>query len=247
MTTIKQIVSKKDPLIQEVLRLKKEQEVPFYFAEGIRAVETISQQSEKIIEHIFVTDTAWLQQIKKQLLSKCILVSDHIMDALSQVKTAPGIIALCKYQFKTGVPKTPGLVCYNISDPGNLGTLFRSAAAFGAKSVICIGGVNPLHPKVIQASTGTINAIAIHKMSESLFFESVPKNSTIVALTATQAKDISTIEIIKNALVVVGNEAHGLPKQFVDRCSFSVNISMKGSTESLNAAIAGAIAMYELF
>jgi len=261
MTNSKHITSLANPLIKEIVQLKNNQSTPglrltpsekidtkkeLYITEGLRAVESVLSQNKSSIKYIFVLEQfshLFSHTIESE---KLITVIDHVMQKISSLTTPPGILAVCEYQFAKNIPEAPGIVCYEISDPGNLGTLFRTAAALNIKNVICIGGVNPLNQKVIQASAGTLPLLNIYKMTEVAFLKTT-RNSEIIALTPDGNKDINEIQKNKNRFLVIGNEAHGLPENFVAQCSQSVKINMPGKAESLNAAVAGSIAMYYMF
>lgn len=130
-----------------------------------------------------------------------------------------------------------------MSDPGNVGTLIRTAAAMNFKTIICVDSVDPYSPKVVQASAGTIGCINLMQLT---WDEIIEKKADIplVALIVSGGKSVS--DISAHSLLVVGSEAHGIWEQWLLDCDEKVTIAMPGKTESLNAAVAGSIAMYLL-
>jgi len=241
----KKITSVSNPLVQEVVQLKKEKKTNLYIVEGFRFFESVYKQKKDSIKHWFIAESFQGHYFYPDIQDRCVVVSESVMSKMSSMTTPPGILAVCTYEYAKGTPKMPCLVCYDVSDPGNLGALFRSAAAFSVKDVVCIGGVDPLNQKVIQASAGTLHLLNLYRMTEADFLKHA-KNSEIVAISLS-GQPIESIEKKKNRFLVIGNEAHGLPESFIAQCSKTVTIPMNNAVESLNAAIAGSIAMFQLF
>ncbi len=136
-----------------------------------------------------------------------------------------------------------GLVLAGVSDPGNLGTLLRTAAAFAVPQVVCIGGADPFGPKVVQASAGAIAAIRLHRAGWSdltggaVLTALVPRGGVAPAALSAGCR-----------WLVVGGEADGIPSDGLAACVDRLTLPMPGAAvESLNAAVAGAIALWEVF
>jgi len=140
-----------------------------------------------------------------------------------------------------GVERVAVLV--DIADPGNLGTLIRSAAALGWQ-VALLGGADPWNPKVLRAGAGAHFAqvpVGVSDLSEI----AAPGFTTVATIVA---GGLPPDEIGSGSplVLLIGNEAHGLPAEMVSACDLTMTIPTTGKTESLNAAISGAIAMYSL-
>jgi TrmH family RNA methyltransferase len=131
-----------------------------------------------------------------------------------------------------------------LNDPGNMGTLMRTCAALNKKTVVCVGGVDPYHPKVVQASAGTLGLLDIFQLSwvDVVHIANTNKLS-LCGLIVRGGKQHTEISFDKT-LLIVGSEAHGLPIEYAQACDQTMTLSMPGKTESLNAAIAGSIALY---
>lgn len=133
------------------------------------------------------------------------------------------------------------LVCENIQDPGNLGTLLRSARAFGFNDVLTIGGVDVFHPKVVRSSEGALFSlnITIEPLENALI---KLKNYTLLVTTLNG----ETLKEPKYPFaLVLGNEGHGVSETFFNVASHKVTIQTK-EVESLNVAMAGTILMHQL-
>jgi TrmH family RNA methyltransferase len=167
------------------------------------------------------------------------------MQKISSASTPSGILAIFKFPDLPSLSldhNNPPLVLANIQDPGNLGTLLRSAAAFNKKNIILINGVDVWNPKVIQASAGTLALINIYQYTwpEVLILK---KHFKLGALVIKEGKRPEEINYSKTILII-GNEAHGLPQEWQNECDIKITLPMPGGTESLNAAVTGSIMLY---
>jgi len=148
-----------------------------------------------------------------------------------------------------GIPESQPLsiervaVLVDIADPGNLGTLIRSAAALGWQ-VALLGGADPWSPKVLRAGAGahfSLQPVPVTDLSE---ITSLGLTTIATVISGGLVPDeISTDTPIA---LLIGSESHGLAVEMVDRCDLTMTIPMSAGSESLNAAVAGSIAMYSL-
>lgn len=252
---ITKISSTQNPDIKAVVRLhsaKGRDQQQRFLAEGTRTISTILDSGYPPI--ILYTTSAMLTTAQQLTSSKLIVeVADHVMKKISPLQSPSGLLALFSY-FPAPDPSKlqSGLVLANISDPGNMGTLIRTAAAISQKSVVIVKGADPFSPKVVQATAGTIAQVKIFRWSwDELIQHKIHLNKTrlnknnlqLTALTVTGGKHPQSIQN-KNLLLVIGNEAHGIPEQWVRECDQNITLFMPGSVESLNAAVAGSIAAY---
>lgn len=241
---MKNISSITNPFIKSIIQLhnnKGRREQQRFITEGLRACQTILE-SKLIVETLVVTE-AMLEQAEAIARGKpIILVGNAIMNKIAPTKTPSGILAIV-HMPKPRMPETisAGLVLYAINDPGNMGTLIRSSVAFGYSQIIIIDGVDIYNPKVVQASAGTIGQAIIVNMSwqQLLQHKKRPALCALVAHGGTIIKPGT-----KKQLLVVGSEAHGMPLALIEQCDQKLTLAMPGAAESLNAAIAGSIALY---
>jgi len=201
-------------------------------------------------------------------------VTEQVLAKMSPAVTPSGILAVFPY------PPSPqpkdlrgnGVVLAQISDPGNMGTLIRSASAFGVKNVVSVGGVDTWSPKVVQSTAGTIAHVRIFNWTwEQLHKAAAQLRASTCALVVSggdsPSKVLSATSVgsaaagegsveasaegsadDKTLLLVVGNEAHGIPEDWVRECDHRITIPMQHDmVESLNAAVAGSLAMYLVF
>lgn len=144
-------------------------------------------------------------------------------------------------------PDRPILALVGVADPGNAGTLLRSAEAFGCSAVIATAGsVDLTSPKCVRAAAGSTfrvpwcDGIAI----DSLVATARRAGRPVVASVARGGVDADSLDWPSGAVVCVGNEAHGLPDGVVDAADIRVTISLEGTVESLNAAMAGTLLLH---
>lgn len=130
------------------------------------------------------------------------------------------------------------LALWHVADPGNVGTLLRAADAFGAGVALSEGCADPTGPKAVRASMG-----AIFRVPLAGFDEPAGKR---VALVAHGGTPLPELAVDGDVVLVLGAERDGLPWEVLDRCDERVSIPQPGGGESLNVALAGAIALYEL-
>ena len=134
-----------------------------------------------------------------------------------------------------------------ISDPGNLGTIIRSADWFGVKKIVLnVSSVDVYNPKVIRASMGSIFRVACRVLDLSRFLqEAKSQHYQVYAASADSHNDQAINNVSTSCVIVIGNEAHGISENIKKLCSQEIGIPKYGGAESLNAAIASGILMYE--
>ena len=130
------------------------------------------------------------------------------------------------------------LALWQLSDPGNVGTLIRSADAFGAAIALSEGCADPLSQKALRASAGAIFRVPLVPWNE--------RPGRQIALDARGAVPLTGVDLTPPVTIVLGAERAGLPDELLEACDTVVAIPMPGDAESLNVAAAGAIALYEL-
>jgi RNA methyltransferase, TrmH family len=130
-----------------------------------------------------------------------------------------------------------GLALWHVADPGNVGTLIRTADAFGAFVALSSGSADPTSSKALRGSAGSIFRVPLFD------FEDAPV--PWIALVAEGSRSLQDVELGERATFVLGAERAGLPAEVLDRCDAAATIPMAEGAESLNVGVAGAIALYE--
>jgi RNA methyltransferase, TrmH family len=241
---MKTITSLQNPDIKKIAQLgdaKERKTQKRFIVEGLRALETFLNANWKP-QALYATPD--MHEDAQELFdTEITVVSDAVMKKISQATTPSGILGVF------AIPAQPpakelrsGIVLAQLADPGNVGTLIRTCAALGQKTVICIDSVDVWSPKVVQSSGGTLALMNVfHYSWDELVQQRITQN--IIGLVARGGK-VPSQKLFKDALIVVGSEARGLPTHWQEECDELVTLPMPGNVESLNAAIAGSIAMY---
>lgn len=173
-------------------------------------------------------------------------LSAKLFDSIAETTTPQGILATAKAAFSEENAVARGgmvVVCDRVQDPGNLGTIFRTAHATGADGVILLKGtVDPFSPKVVRASMGSVFALPI------AIAETLPQLFGYTAFCGTlseKAEPLYNIAFPKKSMLILGNEANGASEAVIAASQRHILIPMPGGAESLNVAAAGAVLMYE--
>ncbi len=242
---MKTISSRSHEMIKQVasLQQKKQRSKHNQFvAEGLRTCTTLIQSGHQPVQ-LFVTEQHATRAQKLVSDDKITLVPEHVMEKISGATTPSGIVGQFAIPAAPSADVlTPGLVLAQVADPGNMGTLIRTTAALNHKSVIIVEGADPWSPKVVQASAGTIGMVHIFQWSWHDLLAN-KKAHQLIGLAVKGGKNLSEFSM-HNTLLVVGSEAHGIPDQWLADCNAQLTLPMPRSTESLNAAVAGSIALY---
>ena len=242
-----------DRLIKELKLLKqsKYRKIKNQFvAEGKRLVEE-AINCGNTVDLLFCTQTFynknknnWQEFLKVD--SKMIqIITDSQFKKISSTSTPSGIGALCN------IPRSPSIdykvrkwiYLDKIRDPGNLGTILRSALWFGFKNIILSSkSVDPYNPKAIRSGMGSHFGLNLYQnIRLNDFIE-----THLIVSGSTCGEDISVFKLPEKYVLVLGNEAHGISKNIVPLIQKSVSIKRLGEGESLNLSSAASILMYSL-
>lgn len=173
-------------------------------------------------------------------------VNDKIMKLLSNQVTSTKVIGVCSFLEEKEIDGNI-LVLDNIQDPGNLGTLIRSACAFDFKNIVLSNDcVDVYNSKVIRSTEGMLFNINVVRKNIIDFLNNLSDDYLKITTDVNNGEDIKLINNKKVALVI-GNEGNGVRKEVADICDKKVCIKMNDNTESLNAGVAGSILMYEVY
>ena len=140
------------------------------------------------------------------------------------------------------------LILAAVQDPGNLGTILRSADAFGTTGVICLPGtVSEWNPKVLRASAGSVFRVPILHAEFGEAFSTLRKAKVkILATTAHGAPTATSLNLAGPTALIIGNEGNGIPAELAAQADGAITIPCPGPVESLNAAVATSILLYEI-
>ncbi|WP_040928699.1 TrmH family RNA methyltransferase [Nosocomiicoccus massiliensis] len=233
------ITSKDNKRIKEIRKLltkKGRTKAQQFLIEGEHLIEEAIQFGAHI-EEIFVLETdTYNFDLKTTVVTK------DVMSSLSTLVTPPGIIAVVRMETKS-IESDRVLAIDGIQDPGNLGTLIRTADAFNFKRIL-IGKntVDPYSDKVLRSSQGS----HFHISLEDVELIEVMQNFNGTILTTDLSGQSLTDKITdEKVMIVLGNEGHGVSQEVLAAANYKVKIDMPGDAESLNVAVAGGILMHQ--
>lgn len=241
--TYKIIESPQNPMIKELALLKQTASRKNY---GQILIESLHPVEEAIhsgleIDHVLVRQDRADAVLKllPSLAEEPIIVSEAAMARIATTDSAPEVLAIAQHpKILKILPDTTTLGLWNIQDPGNVGTLIRSALAFGIQSIGLLGpsGVDAYHPKVIRSSAGLIFRAQIYQA------ETLDTTMPVIALDAKSTITMSDFNWPEKALILLGSEGAGLPHALPSTAQ-TISIPMTTDAESLNVAIAGSIVL----
>lgn len=251
------ITSKDNEIIKNIKKLKEKKyrdEEKKYIVEGIKMVKEAIIENAKIDKIVVCEDCANDGTIEKELLYEiakynCIYVSEKVFATITDVTNPQGILAVIEINNEEEVSYSEDviLVLDGIQDPGNLGTILRTLDSVNLKQIILSEKTaDPYNPKVVRSTMGAIyrvNIVRSKNIIETL--NEMKKNEYQIVTTALDTdKSIYDVDFSKK-VIVIGNEANGVSKEVLEIADEKVKIPMLGKTESLNAAVATGIVLYE--
>lgn len=248
-------------LLRKLNQKKYRQREQLFLIEGARAVQQVLENGSLEVQELFFDEGQeyWLQEQWSTRIQRkdALIIDSKTFAEVSDTDNPQGVIALCRMPGEVEPEKLAGLegvilATDAVQDPGNLGTLIRTAAWFGVNAFISgQGTVDLFHPKVARSTAGATGTIPFINgdLSETLpVFEQ--SGWQVVLLDAGAGSvPLQQLDRTNKTIIVVGNEAHGIDAALVaDHRKRARIISPRGSNnvESLNAAIAASIALYAL-
>jgi len=204
------------------------------------------------LEYIFINENSDITVESLNVFAKnTIYASDAVMNKISELDTAPPVIACGVYVIPDieNIKKGRYILLENIQDPGNMGAIIRSAAAFGIDGVVVCGGCDIFSGKVIRGSMGACFNMPVFVFDNvNLAINSLHKkgNKIYAAILNSTAKKISEYRLGEGSCIAIGNEGNGLSYGFVNSCDGNLYIPITNKAESLNAAVAASICMWEM-
>ena len=178
------------------------------------------------------------------------LLEDGVVEKVADASTPQPIIASVRMPISSLVDVQPTgtlIVLHDVRDPGNVGTIIRSADASGATAVILTGhSVDPFNPKTLRATAGSVFhlPVVLHESIEEVLTWFHDAGGVSFATVVRNGENLDTIELPANHLFVLGNEAEGLSDEAVELATKGVTIPMTGRAESLNVSVAAALTLF---
>lgn len=247
------ITSSSNGQMKQLVKLQKyaktRKETGTFVVEGLRIVQEVpKEQLQKVYvtEEFFQKNQEMLQGIDYEL------VSENVLKEVSDTKTPQGILAVVKkkeYSLEQ-VSKEENLcflVLENLQDPGNVGTLIRTAEGAGISAVLLSQDTVDLYnPKVIRSTMGSIFRVPTFILPMEEIFTFLEKQKVVSFAAHLLGNNFYQEDYKQPCAFFIGNEGNGLTDDTTNRVQKKIKIPMQGQVESLNAAIAGTVLMYEM-
>ena len=254
------ITSKDNPVIklyQKLSASKKERlQYGLFVLEGLRIVEDALKEDARV-SHLIFTKQAY-ERFGEELLqadlrdAKTLVISNELGNKIASTSTTQGVFAICAIpEEKAPVFADNGryVVLFGLQDPGNVGMIIRTADALGIDGIFLCGSCDLYSPKVIRSTMGSVFRERIYNIgSEDELFAMLKSGgvTTSAAVIDTDAEKVTECGFGGRQAVFIGNEGNGLPAETAARCDRRITIPMNGTINSLNAAMAAGILMWEL-
>lgn len=257
MNDFREISSRENSLIKHILELqssaKKRQKSGLFVLEGLRICKD-AYENEIVFDKLIVSASAlekqseWVEKFSENA-QECVVLPDSLFKKISETETPQGIIVLGsrpENQNKID-PKGKFVALQNIQDPANLGAIARSCEALGVSGIILSSTCcDPYAPKSLRASMGTLLRMPVIILDDFVATLKESGLKTYGCVVDKDACDIKKAEFSEGSAILIGNEANGLTEEAKRSCDKLITIPMKGKAESLNAAAAAAIAIWEM-
>ena len=242
------ITSRKNPILQQVKKLlssrKERENTGLFVADGTKLLEEAVKYWPGL-DTVILSDGV---QANVPDHVRVIRVPEDVMESISPMAAPQGAVFLCKLPQRSAFrASAPLLLLDGIQDPGNLGTILRTADAMNVKVALLEGCADPFSHKVVRASMGAVFRMPVVQTTWQEAHEALQSAGIPVAVTALsdKARDIRQADLDKMA-VVIGSEGQGVRREVLEAADAQLIIPMQPHCESLNAAIAAAVVMWQM-
>ncbi len=253
MTDFIKITSRKNDAVlrcASLLKNKGREEENAFITEGIKLFLEADSAGfvprEVFVSEDFLKSESAEKFISKNTCPKVYEVTREVYEKISDENSPEGL--LCVFDKFSLVPEKDSvtILLEDMRDPGNLGTVLRSAAALGAREVVATGSCDVFSPKVVRATMGAIFRIpftAFDTVDDAISYARTTSGKVYAAALSEVARDIAEVDTSR-ACVMIGNEGHGLSQNAISQSDGEVIIPIE-AVESLNASVAASIVLYD--
>lgn len=253
------IKSKDNPIVKKTVSLRESRrertKSGLFVIEGLRLCKDAALCGAEV-KTVLVSEEFLEHHAKDaEIICKCCddvkVVSESVSQKLGDTVNSQGIYCICavKKEIKT-LSGNKFIAVENLQDPGNIGTVIRTAEAFGLDGVVLIGNCADIYsPKVLRSTMGSLLRIPIYRFADAATANEQFKNADLTVYGAVlddRASLLSETKLNKKSVCIIGNEANGLTDNAKSICDNFVIIDMPGNAESLNAAVAASVIMWEM-
>lgn len=237
---------------------KERTEKRLFTLEGVRLVTDAAAEKADFYS-IFATQSCLekysraLSPLLEIISERLFVITEEIADYLSETRDSQGIFAICHIPEEKPLSDIvfhggKYIMLSDVRDPGNMGTIIRTADAVGTDAVICCGCCDIYNPKVTRSAMGSLMRMPVAVTDEDSAFAAFKAAgiTTYAAVVDSSVEKLTECDFSVGGAVLIGNEGNGLSTETADRCDVKMTIPMKGRANSLNAAMAAGIILWEL-
>ena len=237
------ITSLNNDKVKELVKLKDKKYRDtnnIFFVEGNDLIEEAYKHN--LLKHIYIISG----YENKYPNIPCTYITTEIMKKISDMESISNYFGICEKQTETPFGNRL-LILDNIQDPGNLGTIIRSAVAFNFDTIVLsTDTVDIYNPKVVRSTKGMLFNINIIVRNLNTFMDTLD-DYTIYGTDVTNGIDIKNENLPNKLAIVIGNEGNGIRREIKEKCHKFIYIGMDKQCESLNAGVSASIIMYEVY
>ena len=244
------ITSRQNPAVRHVTKLLSSRayryECRAFAGDGTKLLAEAAMWCGDDIETVFFTPGVQLPELPDS--ARLIEIPEALMEKISPMESPQGALFTCRMPEEAPLALRPGcLILDGLQDPGNLGTIVRTADAFGVPLCLTGGCADPYNPKVVRAAMGALFRTPPQIAEQSAVISACREAGIPLICTALRddARDLRTFDL-SDAAAVIGNEGRGVSDAMLSAADGCAIIPMTAHCESLNAAVAAAVCMWEL-
>lgn len=246
---MERITSRQNATVKRLRALAKDKDLRYEYGEFVCDGEKLFEEAlrEGVQITAVLANDAFADKISGLPENICFVAPDDVLDSITTLKSAQSVIFSCRMKELPGKDISRAILLDRLQDTGNIGTIIRTADAFGIDAVFCDGTADVYNPKTIRSAMGSIFRVPVIRESFETFIPRLRAEGKKIFCSELygDVKPISERDL-HDSFMVIGNEGNGVRPEISALCDGSVIIPMPGSAESLNAAVAAAIFMYEM-
>lgn len=244
------ITSRQNSLLRDVVKLQTNRKYRrtqgLFVGDGTKLLEEAVKWAPEHLRAVILRDDVKCPELPGHV--RAVQVSRQLMEQISMMEAPEGALFVCAMPPERDADVCPGtLVLDGIQDPGNVGTILRTADALDVPVLLTDGCADPYNPKTVRATMGAIFRNPPRQMSHGALLDGCREKGILLLATALsdKAKDLRQAEL-KNSAVIIGSEGQGVSRELLEASQGQIIIPMHPRCESLNAASAASIVLWEM-
>lgn len=250
---MERITSRSNPLLSQIRQLVKDRAARraarLYVGDGVKLLEE-AVQWQAPLRAVVLTEGVPCPALPREV--RCVTVPEDVMASLSPMKAPQGALFVAELPELSPPPQLAGeryLVLDGLQDPGNVGAIWRTADAFGADGLLLTGRcADPFNWKTVRATMGAVFRLPVWETEQAEVAPLAARSGLTLCATALREDTISLEQTrLTRCAVVIGSEGQGVSPALLDCCAETIKIPMTPQCESLNAASAAAVVLWELY